>query len=85
MSILQIIMNVVHIIICLFIIAVVLLQQGKQAGLSGAIGGGAETFFGKKKARDINAKLSRLTTIGAILFLVTSIILQLFISGVIQV
>lgn len=73
----KIIINVVHILLSLFIIASVLLQQGKQAGLSGSIGGGAETFFGKKKASDMNAKLSRLTSAGAILFLVTSITLQL--------
>jgi preprotein translocase subunit SecG len=76
----QIIINVIHILIALFLVAVVLLQQGKSAGLSGAIGGGAETFFGKKKARDINSKLSTLTTIGAIAFIVTSIVLQLLIN-----
>lgn len=80
MAVAKIILNVLHIAISLFIILFVLLQQGKQAGLSGLVGGGAETFFGKKKASDMNAKLSRLTSAGAILFIVTSIALQLIIQ-----
>ena len=40
---------IIHVIISLVLIAVVLMQHGKQQGLSGAIAGGAETFFGKNK------------------------------------
>ncbi|MCX7745444.1 MAG: preprotein translocase subunit SecG [Clostridia bacterium] len=76
---LKILTNVLHIIVCLVIIAMVLLQSGKQAGLSGSIAGGAETFFGKNKGRTIDAILSKLTTAAAIIFLVTSIILQIFV------
>jgi preprotein translocase subunit SecG len=79
-SVLKIVINVIHILISLFIITTVLLQKGKQAGLSGSIGGAAETFFGKGKAKDMNSKLSRLTSAGAILFLATSITLQLIVS-----
>ena len=42
--------NIVHIIICIGIIAVVLLQSGRSAGLSGAIAGGAETFLERTRA-----------------------------------
>lgn len=59
----------------IFLIAVVLLQSGKKAGLSGAIAGGAETFFGKNKARSYEGKLQRWTKISAILFIVITLVL----------
>jgi preprotein translocase subunit SecG len=62
-------------VFALSIIVIVLLQSGKTAGLSGAIAGGAETFFGKNKGRTIDALLSKYTSIAAVMFLVTSIIL----------
>lgn len=46
----------------------VLMQHGKSYGLSGTIAGGAETFFGKEKGSTINNKLSKLTTVVAIVF-----------------
>ncbi|MBE7012895.1 MAG: preprotein translocase subunit SecG [Ruminococcaceae bacterium] len=70
-------LTVVHVILSLALIVVVLLQSGKQAGLSGSIGGGAETFFGKNKARTLDGLLSRLTTVLAILFIVVSFVLAL--------
>ncbi|OWZ83790.1 preprotein translocase subunit SecG [Natranaerobius trueperi] len=63
----------VHVIITLVLIATVLLQSGKSAGLSGAISGGAETVFGKKKG--IDALLSKVTTMAAVLFILNSILL----------
>ena len=51
MGALEIIVRVIYLLICLAIIAIVLLQTGRSAGISGAISGGAETFFGKNKAR----------------------------------
>jgi preprotein translocase subunit SecG len=53
----------------------VLLQSGKSAGLSGSIAGGAETFFGKNKGRTLDALLSKYTSIAAVAFLITSIVL----------
>lgn len=67
------ILTIVHIILAIILVAVVLLQSGKQAGLSGAISGGAETFFGKNKARTLDGMLSRATTVVALLFILTSI------------
>lgn len=56
-------------------------QSGKQAGLSGAIAGGAETFFGKNKGRTIDALLGKWTAVAAIGFLITSIALQIMINS----
>lgn len=70
---------VLHFIISAFIIAVVLLQPSKTEGLSSAISGGAaETFFGKNKARTYEGKLSKLTTIAMVAFVVTSMLLLYF-------
>ena len=74
------IVNIVHILLAISLIVIVLLQSGKQAGLSGSIAGGAETFFGKNKGRTIDALLSRFTAIAAIVFLVTSVALFLLIK-----
>jgi preprotein translocase subunit SecG len=73
----QIIVSIFHIIFALSIIVIVLLQSGKTAGLSGSIAGGAETFFGKNKGRTIDAILSKYTSVAAVMFLVTSIIMYL--------
>lgn len=66
---------VVHVLVALGLIATVLLQSGKAAGLSGAITGGAEQVFGKKKGMD--EILSRITTGLAVAFMITSISLTL--------
>lgn len=79
---LRIIFNILHILFAISIIVIVLLQSAKQAGLSGSIGGGAETFFGKNKGRTMDAILSKYTTFAAIAFLITSIVLQIIISRI---
>ena len=80
MAILKNVLIVVQIIVSLVLTTVVLMQSGKEAGLSGSIAGGAETFFGKNKARTIDGMLSRLTTVLAILFIVMSLDLSLIIK-----
>jgi len=72
---LQSVLIVIHLIIALGLIASVLLQSGKSAGLSGAIDGGAQSLMGKKKGLD--ELLSRVTTGLAISFMVLSIILTI--------
>ena len=69
------VVRIIHLILSLILIAVVLLQSGKAQGLSGAIAGGSETFFGKNKGRTIDAILSKWTSVVAIACLVTSIVL----------
>lgn len=66
------ILTAVYILICIGLIVSVLLQSGRSASL-GAIAGGAQTLFGKKKGLD--EKLSRVTTVLAITFMVLTIIL----------
>jgi len=64
----------IHVVVCLFLIAVVLLQSGKAADLAGAFGGmGSQTAFGPRGAA---TALSRATTIAAALFMVTSLSLS---------
>ncbi len=75
MNALHIIVTTIHIILALGVIVTVLLQSGKSAGLSGAIAGGAETIFGKKKGMD--DFLSKLSTGFAIGFLITSLMLSI--------
>ncbi|MBQ9960809.1 MAG: preprotein translocase subunit SecG [Firmicutes bacterium] len=57
------------------LIASVLLQSGNSAGLSGSIAGGAEQLFGKKKSKGYEAILSKVTTFGAVLFIVLAVVL----------
>ncbi len=71
----QIVFMIIQVIASLILIASILLQSGKSAGLSGAISGGAEQLWGKQKGRGYEGLLSRITTIGAALFIATSIIL----------
>ena len=57
------------------LIASVLLQSGNSAGLSGSIAGGAEQLFGKKKSKGYEAILEKVTTVGAVLFVVLSLVI----------
>jgi preprotein translocase subunit SecG len=66
------------VIVSIGLIAVVLLQSGKSAGLSGAISGGAETLFGKQKARGIDLYLHRITVVLSVLFFILAIAVTYF-------
>jgi preprotein translocase subunit SecG len=77
MSVPAIILTVIQVILCLILIAVVLLQSGKSAGLSGAIAGGMDTFMSKNKAKSWDAKLARWTKYVAISFMVLTLVLCL--------
>ena len=72
MSALSIIIDIVLILISIVLIVAVLMQEGQRQGL-GAIGGGAETFFGKNKAKSMEGKLQRYTKIAAAIFIVLAI------------
>lgn len=68
----------IHIVVCLFLIGVVLLQTGKSADLAGAFGGqGSQTAFGPRGASNL---LTKLTTYSAIVFMLTSIGLTILLS-----
>src|SRR5450755_4059119 len=78
MSFLYYFLIVLHVIVCLFLIGVVLLQQGKSADLAGAFGGqGSQTAFGPRGAANL---LTKLTTYGAVLFMVISISLTVMLA-----
>ncbi|MEQ1946405.1 MAG: preprotein translocase subunit SecG [Bryobacteraceae bacterium] len=70
-----ILLTIIHVIVCLFLGIVVLLQSGKAADLAGAFGGmGSQTVFGPRGSATL---LSRLTAVAAALFMVTSLSLSI--------
>src|SRR5262249_2392614 len=72
------ILTIFHVIVCVFLILVVLLQQGKSADWAGTFGGGgSQTVFG---ARGASTLLSKATTAAAIVFMITSFTLTILIS-----
>jgi preprotein translocase subunit SecG len=70
------ILTIVYILICVALVIVILLQEGKSAGL-GAISGAAETYWGKNKGRSMEGGLLRGTQVLAVLFFVISLVLNL--------
>lgn len=57
------------------LIVSVLMQSGKQAGLSGSIGGGAEQLFGKQKGRSLDTLFDKITKMAAIAFMLTAVLI----------
>ena len=74
---LKLVLSIVLVVLSLALTAIVMLQSGKSAGLSGAIAGGAETFLSKNKAKSLDAKLSKMTKWVAIAFMVVALIVSL--------
>lgn len=73
MSALEIVLSILLILASLAIITIVLMQKSREGGLSGAIAGGSDTFFGKNKGRTIEARLAKITRYVAIVFFVLCI------------
>ena len=73
---LKTILSVIFVLICLALTVIVLLQEGKSQGL-GAIGGMAETYWGKNKGRSMEGMLVMFTTFAAVAFMVLAIVLNL--------
>ena len=67
-------------IVSIALILVVLLQSGKSAGLSGAIGGASEHLIGKTKARGIDALLGKITVVLAVIFMILTLLAGYFIK-----
>ncbi len=74
---LKLALTIIQMVLALFLTVVVLLQEGKTAGLSGAISGGADTFLSKNKAKSWDAKLARWTKWVAIAFMVLTLVISL--------
>ena len=68
------VLGAVLILISIALIILVLLQESKQQGLSGAIAGGADTFFGKNKGRTMEAKLEKITKVLCVVFIFLTLV-----------
>ncbi|MBQ8816847.1 MAG: preprotein translocase subunit SecG [Lachnospiraceae bacterium] len=73
---LRIILTIIFILVSVALAAIVLLQEGKSAGL-GAVSGAAETYWGKNKSRSMEGKMVKITKYLAIAFLVLAVVLNI--------
>ena len=73
----NLVLTIIQVVCGLILIAVVMLQSGKSAGLSGAIAGGVDTFLSKNKAKTADARMAKMTKWVAIVFLVLTMVLTL--------
>ena len=69
--------SVVQVLLSLALVAIVMLQSGKSAGLSGTIAGGADTFLSKNKAKSLDAKLAKMTKWVAFTFMLLAVVVSL--------
>lgn len=76
MGALRIALTIIYIIVCIALVVLVLMQEGKTSGL-GAVSGMAETYWGKNKGRSMEGKLVKVTTILAVAFMLFAIVLNL--------
>ena len=70
-------LSILFLIASLFLVVIILFQSGKSAGISGAIGGGADNFFAKGKAKGLDAKLAKMTKWVALAFVALALVLNL--------
>ena len=73
----NLVITVIQVLCSLVLVAIVMLQSGKSAGLSGAIAGAADTFMSKNRAKTWDAKLAKLTKWVAIGFVVITFVMCL--------
>lgn len=76
MEILKVVLMIIFAIDCIALTAIVLMQEGKQAGL-GTIGGMADSYWGKNKGRTMEGTLVKVTRVLAVLFVVLAVVLNL--------
>ena len=74
---LETVVTIIHLITCLSLICVVVLQSGKTSGLSGALSGQSDNFLSKNKANSLDAKLARATKWIAGVFVLLTLLLTL--------
>ena len=79
-TIMNLVLGIILLIAAVFLVLAVVAQQGKAHGLSGAIAGGAETFFGKNKSRGLDGKLQKITKIAAVVFIVLAIVTTIVVA-----
>lgn len=73
----QLVLSIIYFIVALGLIAVVMLQSGKSAGLSSVFGGNSDTFLSKNKAKSADARLARMTKWVAVVFMVLTLVICL--------
>ena len=76
-DIIRIVLMVIFVAVCIALTVIVLMQESKQSGLSGAISGAADSYWGKNKGRSIEGKLVKVTEILAVAVLVIAIVLNI--------
>ena len=77
MGALEIVLGIVTLVVAVIVVALVLLQSGKDKRLSGAIAGAADTFFAKGKSKTRDKMLSRITTILSFIFVILVVVLYI--------
>ncbi len=83
MKAIAIIISIILFAVCLVLSAAVLIQQGKSAGLSGAIGGGSsDTYFGRNKNHTVEGKLNLITKIMGAALIVLSLVLYFLVAAI---
>ena len=70
------IISIIFVLVCVFLTAVVLFQEGNEQGLS-SIGGIADTYWGKNRGRSVEGLLEKLTKVAAALFLILALVLNI--------
>nr|WP_294493374.1 preprotein translocase subunit SecG [uncultured Mediterraneibacter sp.] len=76
MDILKIVITIIFVIDCIALSAIILLQEGKSAGL-GTISGAADTYWGQNKGRSMEGALVKVTRVLAVLFIILAVVLNL--------
>ena len=76
MEALRVVINIIFILVCVALTVLVLMQEGKSAGL-GSISGAAETYWGRNKGRSMEGMLGKITKILAVFFMLLAVVLNL--------
>lgn len=74
---LRTVVTVVFIAVCIALVILIMLQESKSNGLTGTVGGMADTYWGKNKGRSMEGKLVKWTTILAVVFFILTVVLNM--------
>ncbi len=77
MQAIRLILTLIYVAVCIGLVVIVLMQEGKSAGLTGAINGVADTYWGKNKGRSMEGAMNKITKYLALTFIVISVLLNL--------
>jgi len=77
MEVVRVIVQIIYVLVCIALVFIVLRQESKENGLSGALTGGGDTYWAKNKSRSLEGKLEKATRYLAVVFIALSILLNL--------